>query len=50
MAEFNRWIESLHVPLLALQELWLPAEMFGTTCSNDRGQSSGFQRDSFAYQ
>jgi len=45
MAAFNRWIESLHIPLLVLQEPWLPAEIFSTTCSNDRGQSSGFQRD-----
>ena len=30
-----------------LQGPRLPAEMSGTTCSNDRGQSSGFQKDRF---
>ena len=46
MAVFNRWIESFHISLVVLQEPWLPEEMFGT-CSNDRGQSSGFQIDRF---
>ena len=47
MAAFNRWIESLHISLLVLQEPWLPVVMFGTTRLNDRGQSSYFQKDGF---